>query len=239
MVQYKLHQYIFYIGLVSVAYAALSEPMVLLSSILWCAVLITCVTSAYYHRSLTHKSWTGNAIVQLPLLVLGAGHGMMSAINWTSAHLKHHRYSDTATDPHGPMRTIWENINIALIPLEIRYVRRDVLSNPLVVIQARYYWVLLILYAVVWAYCFGMLSWFVINGLVLLTHIAVNMLGHINNIPTNVPAFTILTGGELYHKNHHDAPRNVKFGSIDPGWWFIKSVCGVGLGTLYQDHPST
>lgn len=216
----------------SVAYAVIFDPLTLLVSACICVVLIACVTSAYYHRSLTHGAWTCASPIQAILLILGAGHGMMSAINWTSAHVKHHRYSDTIKDPHGPMRNAWTNINLALIPLEMRYLRRDVLTNHMVILQARYYWAIMVVYFLLWVSVFGLLSWLTINGLVILTHIAVNTLGHANNTPTNIPYLAPLVGGELYHKNHHEGPANAKFGVHDPGWWFIQTLCDMGLGTL-------
>lgn len=234
--QYKVQQFLFYCSLVSLAY--IDWQTLVLSAILG-SFLTAVVVSAYYHRCLTHNSWKCNTFIESVLLLLGAGHGLMSGIGWSATHLKHHRYHDTPSDPHGPHRGILVNLNLALNPVEKRYVQRRLLQLPLVVMQAKYYWIIMALYFMMWCVFLNPLLWLAVNGWVVIALIVVNVLGHLRRAPTNVPFLAPLFGGELYHKNHHDCPSAHKFGSMDPGWWFIKAVCGIGGGKLNPPRSPT
>lgn len=234
--QYKAQQFLFYCSLASLAY--IDWQMFLISAAIG-SFLTAIVISAYYHRCLTHNSWNCNVFVEGVLLLIGAGHGMMSGIGWSATHLKHHRYHDTPNDPHGPHKNILANINLALNPIEKRYVQRRVLQNPMVLLQAKYYWLLLVVYLSIWCVFLDPLLWFAINGWVLLAHIAVNVLGHTQHVPTNMPLLAPLVGGELYHKNHHVSPSKCKFGTMDPGWWFIKALCCIGGGKINPPRSLT
>lgn len=79
--------------------------------------LIVGIASAYviaplginlgYHRLLTHRSfavprWLERSLVVIALLSLEG-----PPIQWVANHRRHHRWSDTASDPHSPVRGLW------------------------------------------------------------------------------------------------------------------------------------
>lgn len=49
----------------------------------------------------------------------------------------------------------------------------------------------------------------------------------------NLPFWGLFTFGEAFHNNHHAFPRSARMGhhagQIDPGWWVIGALAGVGL----------
>jgi fatty-acid desaturase len=51
-----------------------------------------------------------------------------------------------------------------------------------------------------------------------------NALCHKNGEPRNSFIVNVLTGGEGYHKNHHENPRAWHIGAIDPAAWFIRLI---------------
>lgn len=225
------HQALFYASVLFLLYAVLYTPLLVLGMYVYAGIVGTIVISSYYHRCLAHGAWTCPRWLESALLLLGAGHGFMPALSWVNVHMRHHRFSDTFRDPHGPSKTWIQNFNLALHPVEKRYVSRRLLNNNRVMFQIKHYWKILLVYFLIWSVCFGPLSWFLINAIAYLALVAVNMIGHWNKTPTNLPLpFTIILllafnlAGETYHKNHHNFPGNAKFGNLDPGWWFILLV---------------
>jgi stearoyl-CoA desaturase (delta-9 desaturase) len=74
---------------------------------------------------------------------------------------------------------------------------------------------------------------------------AVNAVGHTSgarpqaNSATNGRLLALLTWGEGMHNNHHAAPTAARFSfrsfEIDPAWFFIRALAGMGLITIR--HP--
>jgi fatty-acid desaturase len=90
--------------------------------------------------------------------------------------------------------------------------------------QLKYYWLIMLVYFGVWSMLFSVASWFIVTGHTFLALVTVNIIGHRNNTPTNIPIVGLFFAGETYHKTHHTEPNNPRFGLFDPGWWFIRLV---------------
>lgn len=218
-----IHQILFYISAVVFVWSIFFHTYYALLAVIYSWFVGTMVVSCYYHRYLSHKSWNCPRWLEKLLLLLGAGHGFMPAFSWTNIHLRHHKFHDTEKDPHGPHLSIFKNLNLAMHHINIKFVRRYIYENRLVMFQLKHYWKILIIYFFVWSYFLSPLLWFNINGCVFLGLVAVNMTGHKKNYgPINRNLTPIVVAGETYHENHHRSPGTARFGLLDPGWWFIK-----------------
>lgn len=177
------------------------------------------VVSAYYHRSLSHKSWKAPEWLQKVLLVFGATFALSPALVWVDIHRKHHRYADTEKDPHGPMAGFRKNIFLSYAVTDMKSVRRE-LRNQLLLWQAKYYWHLMVIGFIAWSLLFGIESWLIITGLIYFAQIIVNVFGHYGGL-TQSHLLSFLTSGELYHKRHHEVPNEAKFGLIDVPYYLM------------------
>lgn len=218
-----VHQLLFYVSTVILTYVLFTESVttILLWWVLAC-VVVSSITSAYYHRYVTHKSWSCPRWLEVVCLVLGAGHGLMSAIGWSNIHNKHHRFSDTPQDPHGPHLSVYKNLSLGLLQFDLRYTTRSIITNKLYLAQAQYYWLILIVYFSLWCTVLDPKMWFFLNACNYIAMIAVNLIGHRGNKPTDTPSLGLVLAGETYHAHHHSHPRDPQFGTLDPGWWFIR-----------------
>lgn len=217
------HQTLFYSSVVVFFVTLFVSPLTALFGMIYAMVISTLVVSSYYHRYLAHKSWNCPRWLEVVLLTLGAGHGFMPGFSWVNIHFKHHRFADTEKDPHGPHLSLFKNLNLAMHTIDVRYVTRRLYNDSLVMFQVNHYWKILIVCFLVWSCLFGPLSWFAINAYSFINLVAVNMIAHRKGKgPINIPALALFVSGETYHKNHHDNPNEAKFGTMDPGWWWIK-----------------
>ncbi|MEO0615551.1 MAG: acyl-CoA desaturase [Pseudomonadota bacterium] len=51
---------------------------------------------------------------------------------------------------------------------------------------------------------------------------------------SNLPGWGLLTMGECWHNNHHAFPESARIGfegQLDPGWWVIRALEGLGLAS--------
>lgn len=219
-----LQQALFYFSAMMLLYTMVFDPVTAIIGYSITAIIGTIVISSYYHRCLSHGAWTCPSWIEKILLLLGAGHGFMPALSWVNVHIRHHKFSDTERDPHGPQKSLLQNLNLAMHSFEKRYATSRLFRNPSILFQANHYWKIMLIYFSIWCLLFDPILWFVINGVAYLSLVAVNYIGHYSNQPKNTPLLSLLLAGETYHKNHHDYPGNPKFGILDPGWWFILCV---------------
>lgn len=186
------------------------------------SLLGSLLISAYYHRMLCHQAWRPPYWVEVVMAVMTAGHGLSPAISWVAVHRKHHRYSDTHQDPHGPhLMGLAANSLLAFYKTDLKYAG-NLLRSRLYQFQLKYYFYILIVYTVIWSLLFGLQSWFIINGYVLIMQTLVNYFGHRGGRAVNVKWVSILSHGELHHKNHHDDPQTARFGPWDIPYAFIR-----------------
>ncbi len=182
-------------------------------------LLSNIVISGYYHRSLTHRSWVAPTWLQYVFLTIGAGFFMLPALGWSAIHRKHHKYSDTDQDPHGPGKGVLKNFLVANLDPELRYMRPDI-RNKLLQWQVKYYYQIGIITAIITSLLFSVYTYFALVGYIYLSVVIVNLLGH-NEKFHNSHILSAIFAGEMYHKNHHNNPNKEKMGLFDLPYWTV------------------
>lgn len=199
----------------------------LLAFTLFCALTITSTT--FYHRLLSHQAWKPARW----LSVLGVGFGVFSLtgtpVTRTAVHRAHHAFSDTEKDPHSPLHSSFLHMYLPQLKEDVHVsIRRaaDVIQDPVFSWLHRQYvslnlGLLLLLLLV---YPMGALIWLAAAAMVWANIACCNILCHGQNGIRDNCVLGFLTFGEGHHKHHHDAATSARFGSCDPGWWFIRTM---------------
>lgn len=224
------------------------------TGVVWLFLLMFALTglgiTVGYHRLLAHQSFLCNIFVKYVLLVMGAMAMQGSPASWASLHIQHHAHSDKAADPHSPhVQGFW----YAHCGWFFRHYRPNLrrygkflLNDPVVKHVSKYY----IWYALLGLIIPGLiLGWVGIlwGGLLRLcvsSHLtwSVNSICHmwgkrskhatLDNSRNN-PWVALLTFGEGWHHNHHQAMRSPYFGrlwyEVDMGKWLIIALQSLGL----------
>lgn len=190
------------------------------------------------HRYLSHKSFKTKDIF-IKFGTLCASLGMIgSPLAWVAVHREHHHYSDTEKDPHSPSfkkfykvqwLSMFETVNI-------RYIK-DLFKDDFQVWVHNYYYLINIVYvsilflidpfAVVYAWLFpGFILWNMGSLVNTLNHLYGSRPYKTKEKSTNHWLTGIFVFGEGWHNNHHNNPKNPRFGEkwyeIDLGYYIIK-----------------
>jgi stearoyl-CoA desaturase (delta-9 desaturase) len=212
---------------------------------------------AGYHRFFSHKSYEAAWPVQLFYAIFGAMAAQNSILWWSSSHRNHHQYVDRDWDPYNIKRGFWWAHILWVFHKhekpDAQANAPDLLKNPIVQWQARWYKVILVvggfglptligaLFGDAWA---GLL-WGGFLRLVVIHHTTffVNSLAHYVGKPAynaEVSArdnwgVALLTLGEGYHSFHHRFPADFRNGirwyHWDPAKWFIATMRAIGLAS--------
>ncbi len=104
-----------------------------------------------YHRYYTHKSYDCSKALELFYLIFGAAAVENSVLNWASDHRYHHRFVDTDEDPYHILRGgLYAHVGW-MFHKDARSIHQryknipDLLKNPLVVWQDRWYLFLVVI----------------------------------------------------------------------------------------------
>jgi len=212
---------------------------------------------AGYHRFFSHKSYEASAAVQIFYAVFGAMAAQNSILWWSSSHRIHHQYVDRDWDPYSIKRGFWWAHILWIFyrhdAPDAASNAADLLKNPIVQWQNRWYRVILIvggfgLPALVGAMFGDPLAGLLWGGFLRLavihhTTFFVNSLAHYigkRTYNSDVSArdnwgVALLTLGEGYHSFHHRFPADFRNGirwfHWDPAKWFIASLRAVGLAS--------
>ncbi len=231
-----------------------SLAMVLVSVFLFIATGISITTA--YHRLYSHRSYKIKTVVELPLLFFGTLAGQGSALRWANDHRLHHNYVDTDRDPYSVKKGFWyahilwlfekrDDINPKLVD--------DLVKNPLVVFQDKYYVSLFFGLNTIVALLIGWtlgdfigafyLAWWVRLFAVHHSTWFINSLAHTWGSKSYSKEFSavdnyiisLLTFGEGYHNYHHffasDFRNGIKWYHFDPTKWLIWLMSKVGLAS--------
>lgn len=223
-----------------------------------CAVVLLFVTEigigAAYHRFYAHRAYRLNRFVEGALLGLATLAFQGTALRWAFEHRLHHTHVDGERDPYSIRRGFWYAHMLWLfdraLPIE-RHRVRDLLANPLVVFQDRYYPLLafgsntLVWLLAGWAFgdflgAFVLVWW---TRLFVSHHLTwfVNSLAHcwgartFSKEQSAVDNFVLafLTVGEGYHNYHHtfasDYRNGVRWYHFDPVKWTVWTLSKLGL----------
>lgn len=219
---------------------------------IWFAVGLS--VTAGYHRLFAHKTYQAAWPVRLFFLVFGAASLENSVLNWAADHRVHHTHVDEERDPYNITKGFWwAHIGWIFFENEApsRTVVRDLLEDPLVVWQDRWYHVVGLGIAFGVPLLVGLLTGNVLGCLliggvlrVVVSHhttFFINSLCHMigrqpyskEHTARDSGIMAVLAFGEGYHNYHHSFPfdyRNgVKAWQFDPAKWAIYLLSKVGL----------
>ena len=212
---------------------------------------------AGYHRFFSHKSYEASRPVQIFFAIFGAMAAQNSILWWSSSHRNHHQFVDRDWDPYNIQRGFWWAHILWVFyrhdAPDAEANAPDLLKNPIVQWQNRWYRLLLIvagfglptLIGAMFGDAIAGLLWGGFLRLAVIHHTTffVNSLAHYVGKPTynaEVSArdnwgVALLTLGEGYHSFHHRFPvdfRNgIRWYHWDPAKWFIGALRGVGLAS--------
>jgi sn-1 stearoyl-lipid 9-desaturase len=205
-----------------------------------------------YHRLMSHRSFKTPKWVEYILVTLGTLTLQGSPIDWIGIHRLHHKYSDTAQDPHDNNKGFWWS-HVSWILHEppsqekIRQLTSDMNDDPYYEFLHRFFLPLQLLVAVLF-YLFAGWSgvvWGVFVRLVLTYHSTwlVNSATHqfgyrtfdCQDSSVNCWWVAVLTYGEGWHNNHHAHPHSARHGlqwwEIDLTWMTIRVLEVLGLAS--------
>ncbi len=220
------------------------------------AVTICAGHSVGMHRLLIHHAFDAPRWLRLSLIWLGTLVGMAGPFGMIRAHdMRDWHQRQTECPPHpsheaGFWRDAWWQMHCRydLVHPPQFQIEADVAGDP--VLQAiERTWMAQQLPVAIVLWAIGGWGW-VLWGISL--RIVVSLTGHwavghyahrrghqgwrIDGLPVqgyNLPGLGLLTFGENWHGNHHAFPHSarlgVEAGQIDPGYWFIRTLEGVGL----------
>ncbi len=219
---------------------------------------------AGYHRLFSHKSYEASPPLQLFYAIFGAMAAQNSILWWSSAHRTHHQYVDRDWDPYSIQRGFWWAHILWIFHRhdapDVDGNAPDLLKNPIVQWQARWYQTLVIVGGFGLPAAIGALFGDAVAGLlwggflrlVVVHHTTffVNSLAHYVGEPRyNAEvsardnwAVALLTLGEGYHSFHHRFPADFRNGirwfHWDPAKWFIGGLRAVGLASDLRSTPT-
>ena len=219
-----------------------------------------------YHRLWAHGAYEAHGILRAVYLFFGTMALQNSAWAWCSGHRRHHfNVDDNDKDPYSAKRGFWFShigwmlrdypsgaTDFSNIP--------DLMRDPLLAFQHRYYAVLAIginfglPLLIGWALgdVWGALLLLGVARLFVSHHVTffVNSLAHIwgkqpytdDNTARDNPVVALVTHGEGYHNFHHifahDYRNGVRWWQWDPTKWLIASCAWVGLTRRLKRTPA-
>ncbi len=230
------------------------------SMLTWGAALWLLVTfiiggisiTAGYHRLYSHKAYSAHPIYEWGVLLGSTLAFQWSALTWSHDHRIHHNHVDTDKDPYSIKKGFWYAHVFWLFDYQREFQPKlvaDLLKNPRVVFQDKYYLPLAILVnlAIFGIGCLFMhplasLYFGVILRIAAIHHCTwfINSLAHtigsktyareLSAVDNALLAF--VTFGEGYHNYHHafaaDYRNGVRWYHFDPTKWLIWTASKVG-----------
>ena len=194
------------------------------------ALVGLCITIGF-HRLFAHQAFRTSRFWHLVLLIGGTFSCSGSSVQWNIAHLMHHVHSDGPGDPHN-IRGWWSAwlINYHYPKYNMNGIRKMLATSPIRkehIWLHHHYWlinglVILASLMISWKLCFY--GFLLPVGMLLIMGGLHNVLAHWGRTPRNIWWYAPISFGEWNHRNHHDRPREARFGSYDPGWWLIKAI---------------
>jgi stearoyl-CoA desaturase (delta-9 desaturase) len=209
-----------------------------------------------YHRLYAHKAYTANPFFEWCILLSSALSFEMSALMWSHDHRIHHNHVDTERDPYSIKKGFWYAHVLWLFDYKRNYdesLVADLLKNPRVMLQDKYYAQLLIgvnlaVFLIGWAITGSALASFYMGFLVRMAMIHhctwfINSLCHTYGSKTYARELSavdnaimaLLTFGEGYHNYHHafaaDYRNGIRWYHFDPSKWTIWLASKLGMTT--------
>ena len=168
------------------------------------------------HRYFSHKSFRTNKFWHYFILFCSTIVTVGSPISWVAVHLKHHRFSDTEKDSHSPEHKGYFKVFFGyfydIYDLELKYAVRLMRDKDHVFV-AKHYFKLHLAYVVMLLAINPVLVfplYFYPTVLSLVMAGAINVFNHWNGTLNDSKLLAWITGGEGWHKYHHDNPSKWK-----------------------------
>ena len=206
-----------------------------------------------YHRLYAHKAYSASPFFEWCVL-LGSGLSLqMSALKWSHDHRIHHNHVDSDKDPYSIKKGFWYAHVLWLFDYRRRYdasLISDLLKNPRVVLQDRYYGLLtvginLAVFGIGCLFMSPLASFYfgVLLRMALIHHSTwfINSLCHTFGSKTYARELSavdnallaLLTFGEGYHNYHHafaaDYRNGIRWYHFDPSKWTIWIASKLGM----------
>ncbi len=193
------------------------------------------VSTAIYHRLLSHRSWEAPRWVEVLGTVMGMFTFTGTPITRTLSHRYHHRYADTERDPHSPQILGVFRTYLPMLDrerkMDLRLVR-DLLRDPLHVWCHKHYLDTILTVVGLAVVAFGWkwaLAIFVAPGALCWMNISIcNIFCHLKNGHQigNDRLLASLTFGEGWHLSHHENPDAANFGGskLDMGFVAVRMM---------------
>lgn len=202
-----------------------------------------------YHRLITHRSFRTPKWLEYFFLFCGTL-ACQSPMVWVAKHRMHHRYSDTAQDPHDINKGFWW-VHVGWILHRLpcdqymdQYVK-DIARDPVYRFFDRtmLLWQLALGIALYLIGGMPFVVWGVFVRLVAVYHSTwfVNSATHrfgyqsydAGDQSTNCWWVALLSYGEGWHNNHHAFPRSARHGlrwwEVDVTWMMVRTLQALGL----------
>jgi len=185
--------------------------------------IITKIANFAYHRWLAHKLVSPSRPVGIFMLWCVVCTALVKPVEYVAGHRLHHKHPDSDQDPHNPKLGFWNcligNFNV---PENIRVPLSDVFKNKDVMFVQKHFYLLwfanLAVFYLIDTDLF-FLSFSLLNLRYLIAVTSFNYWSHggkNGSGPVNFSVWmSLLMGGagEGLHKNHHDRPYDLNYGS--------------------------
>jgi len=207
-----------------------------------------------YHRLYAHRAYAANPFFEWCVLIGSTLSFEMSALMWSHDHRLHHNHVDTDKDPYSIEKGFWYAHMLWLFDYKRNFdasLVGDLLKNPRVMLQDRYYGRLVIgvnlaIFLLGWALLGSALASFYLGFLVRMAMIHhstwfINSLCHTIGSKTYArelsavdnAVLALLTFGEGYHNYHHafaaDYRNGIRWYHFDPSKWTIWLASKLGM----------
>src|SRR5437764_9765720 len=218
---------------------------------------------AGYHRFFSHKSYEASPVVQVFYALFGGMAAQNSILQWSSSHRIHHQYVDRDWDPYNIKRGFWWAHIVWVFyrndPPEYASNSADLMKNPIVMWQHRWYRTILIVGGFGLPAAIGAMFGDPIAGLLRGAFLRLAVIHHTTFFVNSLAHFwgkrtynadvsardnwavALLTLGEGYHSFHHRFPADFRNGlrwfHWDPAKWFITALRAAGLATDLRATP--
>ncbi|MEG3436038.1 acyl-CoA desaturase [Pannus brasiliensis CCIBt3594] len=211
-----------------------------------------------FHRLVSHRSFQTPKWLEYILVFCGTLACQGGPITWIGLHRIHHKYSDTAPDPHDSNKGFWWShmgwmLHVIPADQDVTRYTQDIANDPFYQFCQKYFIPIQIVLGI-FLYALGGWSfviWGIFVRLVVVFHFtwfvnsATHKFGYVshesNDLSKNCWWVALLTFGEGWHNNHHayqySARHGLQWWEIDTTWMTIRLLQFLGLATNIKLAP--